>query len=78
MEEKKHSEKILIFEHIYIWVSWVKIGWKDSFDSLDFLPVNKCFIVDWPVNMTFCELTRNMLLSNRNTGKFNFDTWYTV
>ena len=45
------------------------------------LTVNKCFVVDQlycqqgnGLNTTFCGLARDMLLSNQDREKLNFDT----
>ena len=47
------------------------------------LNVNRCFNVDRlpcrqgnPLNMTFCGLARDTLLSNQETEKLSFDTNY--
>ena len=38
------------------------------------LTVNNRLIFDWLPNMTLCGLARDTVLSNRLTGKLNFDT----
>jgi hypothetical protein len=39
-------------------------------------PVNKCFILDRLLNMTFCGPAHDTVLTNRQTEKLNFDINY--